>query len=309
MALRDSGHADEAIASFRRALEIDPQYAQAHANLGDALLALGELAEAAASYRRAIELDPRTANTHNNLGKALILQGNWDEAIQSFRRVLEIDARHAPAYINLGIALDALGRTDEALEANRQAAELFAQDPSAFGRQWLEVAKQSITRLEEKSELLPYLDAVLDGRPARSSTEWNMAIRHGYDRRRHRDVVALAEDTLREAPELIDDVTGLYDSACSATLLAAGSDSDVSEAERVRVRELARAWLGREVERWIAQREQGGESATAARERLKHALEDPDFASVRGAAIERLPAGERAAWRALWQRIESATAH
>jgi Flp pilus assembly protein TadD len=58
VALGNLGRPEEAIASFRRALEIDPTDAATHYNMGVALNNLGRPEEAIASYRRALEIDP-----------------------------------------------------------------------------------------------------------------------------------------------------------------------------------------------------------------------------------------------------------
>ena len=53
IALKDQGKLDEAVACYRRALELKPDYAEAHSNLGNALKDQGKLDEAVACYRRA----------------------------------------------------------------------------------------------------------------------------------------------------------------------------------------------------------------------------------------------------------------
>ena len=65
---------DEAIAEFRKAIELDPNYALAHYRLGAALATKGLLDEAIAEFRKAIELDPNNAMAKVNLEKALGLQ-------------------------------------------------------------------------------------------------------------------------------------------------------------------------------------------------------------------------------------------
>ena len=49
---------DEAIACYRRALELQPQFVEAHFNLGNALIEQGQIAEAMACFRRAVQLNP-----------------------------------------------------------------------------------------------------------------------------------------------------------------------------------------------------------------------------------------------------------
>ena len=74
--------------------------------------------------------------------------------------------------------------------------------------------------------------------------------------------------------------------------------------DRSRVRGLALAWLNLEIDRWENWVRENAKRAPEGRRRLKHALEDKDFASLRGEALEKLPGAERKAWQALWQRIQ-----
>ncbi len=59
------------MACYHRAVELKPDFAEAHNNLGNVLKDQGKLAEAEACYRRALELKPDVAEVHNNLGAAL----------------------------------------------------------------------------------------------------------------------------------------------------------------------------------------------------------------------------------------------
>ena len=68
IALADRGQVDEAIAHYRKALEIKPDYAEAHNNLGIALAGRGQVDEAIAHYRKALEIKPDYAEAHYNLG-------------------------------------------------------------------------------------------------------------------------------------------------------------------------------------------------------------------------------------------------
>ena len=124
IALKDQGKLDEAVACYRRALELKPDYAEAHNNLGNALKDQGKLDEAVACYRRALELKPDFAEAHNNLGNALKDQGKLDEAVACYRRALELKPDYAEAHNNLGIALNDQGKLDEAVACYRRALEL-----------------------------------------------------------------------------------------------------------------------------------------------------------------------------------------
>ena len=70
----------EAELSLRKAIEIKPDFADAHYNLGNILKDFGKLHEAEISYRKAIEIKPDFANAHSNLGLLLRDLGNLKEA-------------------------------------------------------------------------------------------------------------------------------------------------------------------------------------------------------------------------------------
>jgi len=123
-ALKEQGRYDEAIAAYRRAIELKPDYAEAHNNLGNALKEQGRLDLAVAAYRRAIATWPEYAEAHSNLGIALKEQGLLDLAVDSHRRAIELKPEYAGAYSNLGNALKEQGRLDLAIDAYRRAIAL-----------------------------------------------------------------------------------------------------------------------------------------------------------------------------------------
>ncbi|MBF0608313.1 MAG: tetratricopeptide repeat protein [Magnetococcales bacterium] len=111
------GLIDEAIAQYREAIRIKPDYATAHNNLGNALSAKGLIDEAIAQYREAIRIKPDYADAYYNLGIALYANGLIDEAIAQYREAIRIKPDLADAYYNLGNALKAKGLIDEAITA------------------------------------------------------------------------------------------------------------------------------------------------------------------------------------------------
>jgi tetratricopeptide (TPR) repeat protein len=74
--------------------------------LGNALADQGRYAEAVEHYRRALEINPDSAEAHYNLGNALALQGKYAEAIKHFRKALQIRPDDAKARQSLNAALD-----------------------------------------------------------------------------------------------------------------------------------------------------------------------------------------------------------
>jgi tetratricopeptide (TPR) repeat protein len=108
-------------------VQIRPGYAEAHHNLGDALLRLGRPDDAVASYQRALAHSPDFAEAHNNLGNAQCGLGLLDDALASYRRALQLRPDFPAAHANLGIALRLAGQADAAEASCRRA---LAIDPN-----------------------------------------------------------------------------------------------------------------------------------------------------------------------------------
>ena len=100
-----AGRLDEAEASLRHALSLNPGLAEAHNNLGNVLRERGEIDEAVAAYQRSIQCRPDYAEAHNNLGIAFREQGRLTDALASYRRAIDLDPTFAAAHSNLLYAL------------------------------------------------------------------------------------------------------------------------------------------------------------------------------------------------------------
>ncbi len=134
--LKDLGKLKEAELSLRKAIKLNPDFAQAHSNLGRILKNLGKVQEAEISTRKAIELNPGFAQAHSFLGIILSDIGELKEAELSTRKAIELNPINANAYLNLGIILKNLGELKEAELSLRKAIELnpdFAQAHSNLG--------------------------------------------------------------------------------------------------------------------------------------------------------------------------------
>ncbi len=114
----------EAELSYRKAIEIKPEYAEAHSNLGVLLNDLGKLQEAELSTRKAIEIKPDYAEAHSNLGNVLRDLGYLQDADLSYRKAIEIKPDFAEAHHNLGIIFKELGKLQEAEISYRKAIQI-----------------------------------------------------------------------------------------------------------------------------------------------------------------------------------------
>ncbi|MEZ2225954.1 MAG: TIGR04372 family glycosyltransferase [Microcoleus sp.] len=125
--LRQEGKLEEAIASFRQAIDHNPNFYLSHHNLGETLAKLDRWDEAVTSYDRAIQLNPNSVWSYYNLGEALAKLCRWEDAIASYHRAIELSPDFYRFYINLGEVLCKQGRSEEAAALYCQAAESLAQ--------------------------------------------------------------------------------------------------------------------------------------------------------------------------------------
>ena len=122
----------EAEQEFKRAIELNPNYAYAHVVYSGFLVARGRLEEAVAEANRAQELDPFSLGISSQRGFVLENARRYDEAIEQFRRVIAMDQNNYQAHWYLGHTYAVSGRLDEAIAASEKAASL-SRTPGALG--------------------------------------------------------------------------------------------------------------------------------------------------------------------------------
>ena len=96
-----AGHPADAAAAFARALAINPDFAEAHDNLGVYLFSVNRTAEALTHLRRAAELAPASADILSDLGGALADSGDVAGARAALERAVVLQPNHPTAKANL----------------------------------------------------------------------------------------------------------------------------------------------------------------------------------------------------------------
>jgi TolB-like protein/Tfp pilus assembly protein PilF len=140
---------------YRRAIELDPNYATAHQWYGtDVLCTAKRFDEAVDELRRAEELDPLSPIIGTNVGDVFVNARQYDEAIAQYKRVLLLDPNFGYAHQALGWAYGAKGSYPEAITETRKAFELN-QDPQSLGYLGLWLARSG--QREEATKLLGQL--------------------------------------------------------------------------------------------------------------------------------------------------------
>lgn len=125
-----------AIASFRRAVELDPEYAEARNNLGVQFLLAGNYPEAIEQLRSATALSPSWGKPHLNLGDALRATGAYDQAIAELQRALQLEPTLSEVHYNTGrlYSEQARGIAGNEVEALQRKVQLLQQAQAAFAR-------------------------------------------------------------------------------------------------------------------------------------------------------------------------------
>ena len=122
----------EAIACYEKALQFNPQDVEILRNLGICFKQQGEFDRALNCYDRAIAINPQNAAIHICVGNVLRAKEDPSAAIESYQRALAIDAKSVAAYINMGSGLADLGRRQEALECFQHAVQLDPRSEEAW---------------------------------------------------------------------------------------------------------------------------------------------------------------------------------
>lgn len=130
--LQTQGRLDEAIEHYRRTLDLKPDHAPSHCNLGVLLKMHGDLRGAASHYREALSIDPELADAHTNLGNVLTQLGQSGEAIRCYEQALAIQPDSAGAHYNLAFLLQRIGRSSEAVPHYREAIHLDPDNAAPY---------------------------------------------------------------------------------------------------------------------------------------------------------------------------------
>ena len=137
----------EASREFQRAIELNPNYATAHHWYGESVLApFRQFEEAITEMHRALELDPLSIIINTDLGGVLFNARRYDEAIAQLRKALEMDPGFYYAHWNLGEVLEMKGLTNEAMSEYKKA---IALDPDPLPQALLGHLYAKIGRRDE----------------------------------------------------------------------------------------------------------------------------------------------------------------
>ena len=148
----------KANAAALKAIEIDPDSAEAHASLGLALHHRLDWPGAEAGFKRALQLDRHYANAHHWYGDYLSIKGRHDEALVEAKQALELDPLNLMIGTWVGLRYYLARKYDRAIEQGRNTVELdpnFAAAHLLLGESYVQMGleKQALAELETAASL------------------------------------------------------------------------------------------------------------------------------------------------------------
>jgi cytochrome c-type biogenesis protein CcmH/NrfG len=298
------GRLDEALNAVRRAVRLQPDWYEARVHLGNYLLQQKRADEAAVEFREAVRLRPE-CSTYLCLAGALLSFGAVDEARTALQEGIRLRPDDVETHMLLGLALRSQGNFRQALDTLRRAHQLSTRGPK---RPW------PIPQLIEETERFLALESQLPD-VFRGAKQLDTAERLTFAEvcTRKQFVAAAArlyEEALAADPALTDARRGVrYQAACAAARAGCGQGMDAAKldaTERAHWRGQALAWLRAELATW-GQRLRGRDlkGRTETETALRPWRYVTALAGLRGAALDRLPAEERAGWQRLWADVDA----
>ncbi len=167
-ALGQLGRYEEAIASYDKAIAINPNHNWAWVLRGAVLGQLGRYEEAIASYDKAIAINPNDDDAWNNRGDALGELGRYEEAIASYDKTVAINPNHDSAWYQRGWSLGQLGRYEEAIASCDKAIAINPNHDWAWYQRGY-----SLSQLERNEEAIASYDKAVVINPNHDEAWYN----------------------------------------------------------------------------------------------------------------------------------------
>jgi len=124
---------EQADRELRRAVELEPSLASAHAFRAQGLMPLGRKEEAALEGMRALELDPFSSVTCTVLGTVYLYDHRYDEALELYQRALDLDPDSPFPLGNLGLTYVQKGMVEKGIQLIERATAFEESNPASLG--------------------------------------------------------------------------------------------------------------------------------------------------------------------------------
>lgn len=128
----EQDYIQEANRLYLKALEVFPEFAEAHSNFASCLRKQGKLLEALYHHNEATRIQPMFANAYSNMGNTFKATRDWNSAEKCYLHAITIDPKLVDAHTALGSIYKDSGKFKEAIDAYKTALRLNPDFPYAF---------------------------------------------------------------------------------------------------------------------------------------------------------------------------------
>ena len=154
------GHYDDAIAEYNNALKIDHDFPYAYNNMGVLYNKLGRQEDAVAAYKKALSLDPKYADAYYNVGNIYEARMQYDLAMEAYQSALTFDPTQVYVHNNLGTIYDKKGRLEDAISEYKYAIKLDPKYPYSYNNLGASLTKKgdmdgALAEFQKATELFP----------------------------------------------------------------------------------------------------------------------------------------------------------
>ncbi|MDE0521232.1 MAG: sulfotransferase [Boseongicola sp.] len=157
---------EDAVASYQRAIRLDPDYAEAYGGAGRVLFNAGRIRDAAEAMRPAVILAPDGVPGLTGLGASLSRLGHHQAAIVLLERASRLDRKDARLFVELGDACARHGDHDAAVDAYAHAVALSARSGKGVAVGLRIALAESLEHVRRSADALDELDQILKNEPA-----------------------------------------------------------------------------------------------------------------------------------------------
>ena len=130
--LADKKNFDKAILNYKKSLEINPNYAEGHNNLGITFFKLGKFIDSINCYQRAIKIKKNFSKPYNNLGLVYKELEKFNESIDSYQQAIKINPDYAEAHNNLGVTFKKIGEITKSIDSYKRAIQINPSYAEAY---------------------------------------------------------------------------------------------------------------------------------------------------------------------------------
>jgi tetratricopeptide (TPR) repeat protein len=156
---QEQGKLKQAIESFKKVIDVNPNFGTGYVNLSNALRLANNLDDAEQAAKQAIKLTPNEQDGYSALALVLLDKGEKDQALEEMKIATKIGSSDPGSYLNLGRILHRLEKFEEAIESFKKASELSQTAEPLIG------AAQSSMALKKETEALSYLTRAANTEP------------------------------------------------------------------------------------------------------------------------------------------------